>query len=381
MFKPSRKFIWLALLSALLLPPAAGRACNVPVFRYALERWAADAYEIVVFHREPLSTNQQALVAALEKTANDLLANLAVERANLGGDVPELLQALWKTQTNAALPWLVVRYPAAKEFEQPVWAGPLEAEVVKTLLDSPARRELVRRLSKSDSAVWLLLESGDKVRDDAVARLLAKESRNLEASLRLPEADPSDPQMRSDLPLKIAFSTVRVARDNPAERMLVNLLLHADKSLASITGPMVYGVFGRGRALPPLSGEQLRAEIIGQAAEFVAGACSCEVKSMNPGFDLLIAADWEALLDGHVVKDPPLPPLVGMSAASVLPASSRQILESNPPTRRLPHNDPAPDQAGPGGLKRNLLIVLGGAVLGLGLATLFFKLKSGGKPR
>ncbi len=30
----------------------AATACNVPVFRYALERWEADHYEIVVFHRQ-----------------------------------------------------------------------------------------------------------------------------------------------------------------------------------------------------------------------------------------------------------------------------------------------------------------------------------------
>ena len=33
---------------------------------------------------------------------------------------------------------------------------------------------------------------------------------------------------------------------------------------------------------------------------------------MNPGIDLLIAADWEGMLEGRVVKDPELPPLIGM---------------------------------------------------------------------
>ena len=42
-------------------------ACNVPVFRYALERWEADPYEMVVFHREPLTAEQQALLAEMEK--------------------------------------------------------------------------------------------------------------------------------------------------------------------------------------------------------------------------------------------------------------------------------------------------------------------------
>ena len=37
-----------------LLLTGASRACNVPVFRYALERWAADHFEVVIFHRGPL---------------------------------------------------------------------------------------------------------------------------------------------------------------------------------------------------------------------------------------------------------------------------------------------------------------------------------------
>ena len=78
MLKPTRSFIGLTWLAVLLLAPAAGRACNVPVFRYALERWAADAYELVVFHREPLTTNQQALVASLLVANGQWLAGLAI---------------------------------------------------------------------------------------------------------------------------------------------------------------------------------------------------------------------------------------------------------------------------------------------------------------
>jgi hypothetical protein len=31
--------------------PGDSRACNVPAFRYALERWPADAYQVLVYHR------------------------------------------------------------------------------------------------------------------------------------------------------------------------------------------------------------------------------------------------------------------------------------------------------------------------------------------
>jgi len=53
-------------------------------------------------------------------------------------------------------------------------------------------------------------------------------------------------------------------------------------------------VFGRGRALTALSGFEVSANVLSQAAAFLCGACSCEVKEMNPGKDLLLAANWEA---------------------------------------------------------------------------------------
>ena len=39
---------------------------------------------------------------------------------------------------------------------------------------------------------------------------------------------------------------------------------------------------------------------------FLSGACSCQVKEQNPGFDLLLSADWNAELFGEGV-DPPAP--------------------------------------------------------------------------
>ena len=33
---------------------AAALPCNIPVFRYALERWPSDDYQLVVYHKGPL---------------------------------------------------------------------------------------------------------------------------------------------------------------------------------------------------------------------------------------------------------------------------------------------------------------------------------------
>ena len=57
------KHIGLWLLAISLVWPAATFACNVPLFRYALERWEPDAYVFVVFHSQPLTAEQQTMRA------------------------------------------------------------------------------------------------------------------------------------------------------------------------------------------------------------------------------------------------------------------------------------------------------------------------------
>ena len=43
------------IFAAVAMMPAFAHACQIPVFRYALERWQATPYEVVIFHRGPLS--------------------------------------------------------------------------------------------------------------------------------------------------------------------------------------------------------------------------------------------------------------------------------------------------------------------------------------
>ncbi len=43
-------------------------------------------------------------------------------------------------------------------------------------------------------------------------------------------------------------------------------------------------------------GAGINADNLRESAAFVTGACSCQVKEQNPGFDLLLNADWNKLL-------------------------------------------------------------------------------------
>ncbi|HBV65736.1 MAG TPA: hypothetical protein DEF45_22260, partial [Rhodopirellula sp.] len=55
----------LIALSVFLMSAPAAMACNIPVFRYALERWQPDSCELILFHREPLTANQQKMLDQL----------------------------------------------------------------------------------------------------------------------------------------------------------------------------------------------------------------------------------------------------------------------------------------------------------------------------
>lgn len=335
----------IAAMSLLVIANSTTFACNVPVFRYGLERWPADAYEAVVFHHGELTAPQQEIVTALTR-AGEQSANLVVATVDTAKEIPEPWREIWKPLTNSTLPVMTLRYPSVGKPMNSWWSGPLSIETARALVDSPARRELAKRLLTGHSAVWVVLDG-----DDALMTRLDGELRKMEKELALPEPAPDDPQISNDVPLGIKFSTLRVSRADPSEAMFVRMLVGADSSFATEKGPLVFPVFGRGRALAGLTAENLTADTIVQIASFLCGACSCEVKSLNPGFDLLVAADWDAGLNGQVVKDPPLPPLVSLS--TLAGTATKPALPSPP--------SPPPPAAHP--LLQNLVIAVAIALI------------------
>src|SRR5438477_12847213 len=70
-------------------------ACSVPVFRYALEHWAAAPFQAFVFHRGPLSEAQQAAARDLgsDGLAGELHSNISLRTVDLDQDSPpEMLE-------------------------------------------------------------------------------------------------------------------------------------------------------------------------------------------------------------------------------------------------------------------------------------------------
>ena len=321
MSRPFHRAPWLLLL-ATLLSTVPARACSVPVFRYALEHWDAAPFRAFVFHRGPLSDAQRASVHEFGKDglAGKSHANISVRSVDLDQDpAPELLD-LWKQTRTDTLPWLTVQFPATNRASGTIWSGPLTPESAAQLLDSPARGEIVRRLGEGQSAVWLVLESGDAAKDSAAAELLDARLKHLASILELPKLDAQD--IANGLVstgqdgMRLEFSMLRVARGDAREEAFIRILLGAEADLAEAKGPIVIPIFGQGRALYALVGDGIKHETIDKAATFLIGKCSCEVKEQNPGFDLLLAADWKALLTAQNAGLPDLPTMAELTKSA-----------------------------------------------------------------
>lgn len=311
-----------SVLGVVSLVAATLWACSVPVYRYALERWPPEPYEVYVFHRGPLSgASAEALKRLREETAANTYSGLVRLRViDLAGEQNEAAAKIWQKHSSAALPHLVVRYPDFYRIPIDVWSVPLTDESVGLLLDSPARRQVARRILEGDSAVFVLLEIGDAKQDDAAARLLESELKELEKALK-PPAPPDgfwdDPiyDAQGPPPLAIKFSVLRLSRSDAAERVLINMLLGSEPDLHELKEPMAFPIFGRGRALCALVGKGINVENLEEICAFLAAPCSCIVKYQNPGVDLFFTVDWDAALAGEESAIPEVKPpeLTGFS--------------------------------------------------------------------
>ena len=184
---------------------------------------------------------------------------------------------------------------------------------LKQVFDSPARKEIARRLGQGDSAVWVLLEFGDRQRNDDTTKLVETRLNYLATVLKLPAIEAQDVAAGlvtvPEGGLKLAFSLLRVSRTDAAEETFVKMLLGSEADLGAIREPMLFPVFGRGRALYALAGKGINHETIDEAATFLIGKCSCQVKELNPGVDLLLAADWDRLVNAQSSAGRGLPTL------------------------------------------------------------------------
>jgi hypothetical protein len=279
-------------LAGLLALPSWG--CDVPVFRYALEKWEPDVFHIAVLHRAPLSEEEAGVLSQLKEAVltGETFLNLGYIDRNLEEDPwPEVEEQL-APDRDASKPRVALLNPVDPHRPTVSWEGPLSRETIGTIIDSPLRREITDHLLKGAAAVWVLLEGGDTLKDASARATLEAHLAGMETSYQMPTETGAALIEQTGLKLPL----IVLSRDNPKERVLIDILLHVEPDLLDeeFAGePMAFPIYGRGRVLYSLVGGGITPDLIEEAMHFLLGACSCEVKDLNPGVDLLLSADWK----------------------------------------------------------------------------------------
>jgi hypothetical protein len=293
----------------LLLVGEIVSACNIPVFRYALERWKSDDYEVVVFHDGELGDVDSTWLNQLENAVSSKqgTANATVIRIDLAMTKDEKRLAFWNSlPSKPELPYVAVRLVSPRGRSVDAWRGTLNEAAKIPLFDSPVRAEITKRLLNGHSIVWLMLKSGKEELDAPLAKLLKEQCQALESTIQLPEGiGVPGSELYSEVPLFVKFSLLEIDRKRSTESLMIHLLDHFHGELDS-TKPLVAPVFGRGRLLEVIPGETLSPELIRDLTMFMSGACSCQVKDRNPGIDLLMSRNWDVELFGENGLRPPI---------------------------------------------------------------------------
>ncbi len=246
-------------------------ACTVPVFRYALDRWHPDRYGLLVSE------------SWLESKAGKAFSEKLEEFAGVVQLVPGEVEA----------GKVALMQPAQGSPE--LWRGEANIEKLRPLFNSPVRKRIVQSLVNGHSAVWVVIQSGDAKADSEFEARLQKRLNYLKQVASIPEQDPFDPENKlgPGPEMRVDFEVLKIKRDDPNEQLLIKMIAGPiGDELIKGKEPFASPVFGRGRALRAFTATDLDDEGIDELSLFLLGACSCQVKAQNPGWDLLINADW-----------------------------------------------------------------------------------------
>lgn len=314
-----------ALVSAFLLFASGSHlmACAVPVFRYALERWESDPFQLVVFNAGPLAPDMDQRLKDLEPVLTENpgpRVNFKVTRVDTTQPVPPLWKELWEAEKDKPAPRMVLCTPEWTKGDAALWSGALTTESLDKLIDSPKRQEIVGHLLKGTAVIWLVVETADQTKNAALGSLLEAESERMVNDIIIPAGIGKDGvDVRSSLPIEVSFATVKVKQDDPAEAILMRLLTNGDK----LTEPTLYPIFGRARALASMPMRTVNKDLLDETGRFICGACSCQVKAQNPGFDLLVKANWDSIF-GDQAAPPPEPKLAPATKPIYVPIPPRK---------------------------------------------------------
>jgi hypothetical protein len=298
------------LLMAVVAPWFGGtsRACDTPVYRYAMYRWLPAPYELYCFYDGQPDADSQKVAAAVDRlaTREAAPANLVVFSVNvqndkeLAGLLPDIREA-WNRQASQQTPWYLVSSPRGVH----IFGGTLTADDLQGLVDSPLRGSICQLMEQGKAGVYVLVTSDDQAANERAEQEIRGVIDDVAAGkipLYTMPGDAADERGSSAAAgarpaQKVEFGLVKVARGDASEKWVLDCLLALDSDLPRSTEPLAFLVYGRGRALFSSLGKGIQRANLTQDVEFITGACSCIVKDENPGVDLLMSYNWNSVAE------------------------------------------------------------------------------------
>lgn len=242
-------------------------ACTTRVSEWVLLNALPNQYTLVCFHNGPVAdalARQNEVISESIKSANIQFRTVARE------DIKTPYYGLYYENR------LFVRYDNPAQ--------------LKNLTSSPLREKVAMELMSGKLCVIVYLKTDNKEKDDKGLMALKKALENS--------------------PFGSIIPVVEISRNSKEETHFASLLLNVEDDLKTIQEPMLFGVFGRFKALEPLLGKGISEENITLMIDFLTAECSCLIKDDLPGTDILFTNKWDnptpALLNKIIDSNPAL---------------------------------------------------------------------------
>jgi len=242
-------------------------ACTTRVSEWVLLNTLPNQYTLIWFHNSPLSESLKKQNLALTNEIKD--ANIEVKTV-IRKDIKEPYWGLY--------------------YENRLFSKYKGIDELKGLTTSPLREKIAAELMAGKLCVMLYLKTDIVEKDEKGLNTLKKAV--------------------GSSPFGKIITIFELSRNSRDESHFASMLLNVEDDLKGIQEPMVFGIFGKFKALEPLLGKGITGENINLMIDYLTAECSCLIKDELPGTDILFAEKWDnpltALLNKIIDDNPSL---------------------------------------------------------------------------
>lgn len=246
-------------LKFLIITALMSLACTTKVSEWVLLNSEPDKYLLVYFHKGEITQS--------ERLQNTELAT-RLKSANI------VFKTLVKNEIKK--PYYALYFKNRLLFEY------VDHNDLNSIVSSPLRKKIAAELMSGKLCVMLYLKCGNQEKDERGQQVVKR-------SIALS-------------PFRDIITVIELDRNSMAENQFVSMLLNVESDLIDIQEPMLFGIFGRLRALEPLLAKGISEENINLMIDYLNADCSCLIKDQLPGINILYDGNWENPLPAMVNK-------------------------------------------------------------------------------